>query len=187
MKTRPKLEATHQNDVLVPRLMLSFLRIILNGDFLCTRSIRGQLSFSKTVILFLFIQRIEAWWAYLRHSDMDWWINFLKVFFKLSGRSHSCSMQQNMKGVQIVAPFVHAAVAISGRYVPYFLICFLLFFILLPRFRFDIKIMCEFIVCFRRTYVTSVISRITIKCTCMFKNKNRQKAILTGLPKGDFF
>ena len=33
MKTRPKLEATHQNDVLVPRIMLSFLRIILNGDF----------------------------------------------------------------------------------------------------------------------------------------------------------
>ncbi|CAH3115492.1 unnamed protein product [Porites lobata] len=23
-------------------------------------------------------QRIEAWWAYLRHSDMDWWINFFK-------------------------------------------------------------------------------------------------------------
>ena len=91
-----------------------------------------------------------------------------------------------MKRVQIVIPFVHAAVAMSGRYVLYFLICFLLFFILLPRFRFDIRIMCEFIVCFRRTYVTAVISRITIKCTCMFKNKNRQKAILTGLPRGDF-
>ncbi|CAH3180394.1 unnamed protein product [Porites lobata] len=32
---------------------------------------------------------------------------------------------------------------------------------------------------FSRTYVTAVISRITVKCTCMFKNKNRQKAILT--------
>lgn len=23
-------------------------------------------------------QRIEAWWAYLWHSDMDWWIKFFK-------------------------------------------------------------------------------------------------------------
>ena len=92
-----------------------------------------------------------------------------------------------MKRVQIVIPFVHAAVAISGRYVLYFLICFLLFFILLPRFSFDIRIMCEFIVCFRRTYVTAVISRITIKCTCMFKNKNRQKGDFNWTAKGRFF
>ena len=168
--------------------MLSFLRIIFNDDFLCTRSICGQLSFSKTVIIFLFIQRIEAWWAYLRHSDMDWWINFFKVFFKLSGRSHSCSMWAVAK--HETCPnrnsFRSCCSGNLRSLRSLFLNLFSFVFHFITHFSLDIRIMCEFIVCFRRTYVTAVISRITIKCTCMFKNKNRQKAILTGLPRGDF-